>query len=149
MDKGASVRKTHQLLEDEIKNRIMMLSFSRLKIAPDETVDKHVQYLCAKETNKEDERFKPFATLKHPTKHGKFDHGDVSAAVEPNWSHSPTKSIPLKESLKLQEEHVRKLKEEQAKRLVNELEMVEGTADEEEMEEKESVLSSEDVASVL
>lgn len=113
MDKGASVRKTHQLLKDEIRNRKLTESFSKLELVADESLDKHVQYLCAKEINKENERFKPFATLKHPTehtKHGRLDHGDVSAAVEPSWSHSPVKPIPLKESLKLQEQHVRKLK---------------------------------------
>lgn len=113
VDKGASVRKTHELLKNEIENRQLVESFSNLNLNDSGPLDKHVQYLCAKETNFEGVRFKPFATLKNSTaeiKHGMVDNTGISAAVEPKWSHSSAKCIPLKESLKLQEEHVRKLK---------------------------------------
>lgn len=89
------------------------MDFSKLNINEDESLDKHSLYVCAKENSKQDGRFKPFDTLKSGTahaRHGNIEHNEISAAVEPKWSNSPTKPIPLKESLKLQEQHVRKLK---------------------------------------
>lgn len=103
----------HKILKNEIENRKLVESLCRLELTADESLDKHAQYVCAIESNKETERFKPFDTLKDGTAHtrqGRIDHSEISAAVEPNWSNSSTKSISLKESLKLQEQHVKKLK---------------------------------------
>lgn len=113
IDKGASVRKTHQLLKNEIESRKLMESFSRMELKADNTLDKHSQYVCSRESNKETNKFKPFDTLKDGTAHsrpGKIDHNEISAAVEPNWTNLSTKLIPLRESLELQEQHVKKLR---------------------------------------
>lgn len=113
-DKGESVRKLHQLLRTEIENRKLVEIFSNLRIASDdESLDKHSQFVCGKETNKTEGKFKPFDTLKNGaahSRHGKIHDSEISAAVEPNWSNTPSTSIPLKESLKLQEEYINKLK---------------------------------------
>lgn len=113
----------HELLKTEIENRKLLNSFSQMELtATDDSLDRHSQHVCALESNKAGDRFKPFDTLKNGAahdRHGKIHHNDVSAAVEPNWSSSTTKAIPLKESLKLQEQHVKKLKVSRRKIVLN------------------------------
>lgn len=90
-----------------------MESFSRMELKADQSLDKYAEYVCARESIEVNNRFKPFDTLRDGTahgRHGKVDQSEVSAAVEPKWSNLPTKLISLKESLELQEQHVKKLK---------------------------------------
>lgn len=113
IDKGASVRKTHDLLKTEIENRKLTESFSKLELPSNEPSHQYMQYICAKEVAPKKDRFKPFECLKDREahiRHSRLNGKEISAAVEPNWTNMPTRPLPLKESLDLQIQHVKKLK---------------------------------------
>lgn len=121
VDKGASVRKLRDAILQEINNRkatdTLTESMSNMSLAcacsPEYLKDKHVQYVCGKECNNREKRFKPFSTLAHQKKTSPLrattSVRQISAAQGPLYSKETTKLIPLAESLTLQVEQVNRV----------------------------------------
>lgn len=121
IDKGESVRKLHNALAKEINLRkeemALTSAFSQLTVTSSSDADflneKHVQYVCAKESVKHEEKFKPFATLirtKTTSPSNSRVDTDISSAVDPKWTMECSKLIPLSESLLLQMNQINRVK---------------------------------------
>ncbi|XP_031351512.1 uncharacterized protein LOC116176843 [Photinus pyralis] len=142
-DKGESVRALCDKIEKEIQHRndveSLDLSLSNLKIADARTeLDKHAKYVCSKDSQVEDSRYRPHRTL-IPNERKSLDHSpkkpiEVSSAFEPYLCHKPTQCVSLPESLEIQQQHSRKITEERTKKFLERLRVYEDSDSESEGE---------------
>lgn len=117
IDKGESVRKFHSAILTELNKRKtdnkLSESLSELNIKnpagdAEGQTERHIQYVCAKESLKPIEHFRPFAIAKHE-KENRQGTSNEAATVEPRHTFH-TKLIPLNESLVLQKDQAKRVK---------------------------------------
>ncbi|KAK5643524.1 hypothetical protein RI129_007369 [Pyrocoelia pectoralis] len=128
-DKGESVQLLCDKLEKEIQHRNdlenIVASFSNVRIGCETEMDKHAKYVCSKDKQVEDSRYRPHRTLianeRKSLDQSPKKHVDVSSAFEPYLFYKPTQCVSLPESLEIQQQHSRKITEERTKKFLERL----------------------------